>query len=165
MRIRRVGEEHLDENAPVVVLAPHTGFMDALFFVYANFLSSIVHAGSEELPFFGSVCKCFKPIVVNREKSTSRSDTVQRIVERVKRAEESRASGHEHALPVLGVFPQATSTNQKSLIRFKIGAFVLGKPIQPVCLRYPNLRFDSVSWTWEGAHIFLITYSLFQAFK
>lgn len=151
-RIRVFGEQHLDPNTPIVVVAPHTGYMDALFSIYANFLSSVARAGTEQVPIFGTVVKVFQPIIVNREKSASRSDTVQKIIERVQRSEEVAASsgGVKKSWPLIGLFPQGTCSNQKSLIRFKSGAFIPGRPVQPVCIRYPRLRFDSITWTWEG---------------
>lgn len=145
-RISVFGEKDLNPNAPIVVVAPHTGFMDGLFFTYANFLSSVARAGTEQVPIFGRVVKVFQPIVVNRDKSTSRSDTVAKIVERVQQSEETGKKNW----PLIGLFPQGTCSNQKSLIRFKSGAFIPGRPVQPVCIRYPRLKFDSITWTWEG---------------
>ena len=34
---------------------------------------------------------------------------------------------------------------------FKPGAFLPGKPVQPVLLRYPN-QVDTVTWTWNQPH-------------
>lgn len=34
---------------------------------------------------------------------------------------------------------------------FKPGAFVPGKPVQPILVRYPN-DVDTVTWTWNQQH-------------
>ena len=34
---------------------------------------------------------------------------------------------------------------------FKPGAFLPGKPVQPILLRYPN-QVDTVTWTWNQPH-------------
>lgn len=130
----------LDPNVSILVLAPHTGFYDALFVLYYNFVSVVGKAGSEHVPLFGNLTKICHPIIVNREKSESRSDTVQKIIDRV---------SSEQKWPPLALFPTGTCTNQKSLIRFKPGAFIPGKPVQPVCLRYRLTTFDSLTWTWD----------------
>lgn len=166
-RIRIIGEQHLDTNTPIVVVAPHTGFMDALFFVHANFLSGVARAGTEQVLIFGRVVKVFKCIIVNRDKSASRSDTVQRLIDRVERAEqakrESTNSSDAAQWPIIGLFPQGTCSNQRSIVRFKSGAFIPGRPVQPVCIRYPSLKFDSITWTWEGytSYLFILASNRF----
>ncbi|GLH16238.1 Lysophosphatidylcholine acyltransferase [Gryllus bimaculatus] len=51
--------------------------------------------------------------------------------------------------PQVLIFPEGTCTNRSCLITFKPGAFYPGVPVQPVCIRYPN-KLDTVTWTWEG---------------
>jgi len=46
----------------------------------------------------------------------------------------------------LVVFPEGTTTNGKYLIHFHTGAFVPGKPVQPVIIIYPYRHFSP---TWE----------------
>lgn len=144
----------LNMNTPIVVIAPHTSFIDSMFFSYFHFLSAVARYGTEETPFFGPIVKVIRPLIVNREKSSSRSNTVQKILERVKVFNES-----EHKIPPLALFPEGTCSNMKVLARFKSGSFIAGVPVQPICLKYPNLRFDSITWTWDG--VCLIHYYLF----
>ncbi|KAK3242743.1 hypothetical protein CYMTET_47592 [Cymbomonas tetramitiformis] len=40
------------------------------------------------------------------------------------------------------VFPEGTTTNERYLLKFRSGAFVAGKPVYPIVLRYP-FRFKS----------------------
>ena len=47
--------------------------------------------------------------------------------------------------PSVLLFPEGTTTNGRTLISFKLGAFAPGFPIQPVVIRYPFVHFD-VSW-------------------
>eukprot|EP01119_Soliformovum_irregulare_P024374 TRINITY_DN8723_c0_g1_i2.p1 TRINITY_DN8723_c0_g1~~TRINITY_DN8723_c0_g1_i2.p1 ORF type:complete len:201 (-),score=31.61 TRINITY_DN8723_c0_g1_i2:93-695(-) len=48
--------------------------------------------------------------------------------------------------PPLLIFPEGTTTNGSSLIRFRTGAFIARQPIQPIVLRY---KYNWVSPTWE----------------
>ncbi|CAM6016045.1 unnamed protein product [Sphagnum balticum] len=47
--------------------------------------------------------------------------------------------------PLVLLFPEATTTNGRALIHFKLGAFTPRLPIQPVVIRYPFVHFDN-SW-------------------
>ena len=40
------------------------------------------------------------------------------------------------------IFPEGTCNNQKGLISFKAGAFLPGKPVQPVAIKLPFINFD-----------------------
>ncbi len=55
--------------------------------------------------------------------------------------------------PQIFIFPEGTNTNRRKLIRFKLGAFSPGVPVQPVILRYPGCeRVDPVTWTFHQQH-------------
>lgn len=43
-----------------------------------------------------------------------------------------------------------TTGNGKVLVQFKLGAFKLGLPVQPVVLKYEFGSLDTLSWTWDG---------------
>uniref|UniRef100_A0A8C6QPS5 Phospholipid/glycerol acyltransferase domain-containing protein n=1 Tax=Nannospalax galili TaxID=1026970 RepID=A0A8C6QPS5_NANGA len=51
--------------------------------------------------------------------------------------------------PQVLFFPEGTCSNKKALLKFKLGAFISGVPIQPVLIRYPN-SLDTTSWAWRG---------------
>jgi lysophosphatidylcholine acyltransferase / lyso-PAF acetyltransferase len=54
---------------------------------------------------------------------------------------------------------QGTTTNGRYLLPFKTGAFVAGKPIQPVLISYGQARGKpALSWETIGAlrHVFLV---------
>ena len=51
------------------------------------------------------------------------------------------------------VFPEGTTTNRTCLITFKPGAFIPGRPVQPVVVKYNN-KTDTLTWTWQGHNTF-----------
>ena len=61
--------------------------------------------------------------------------------------------------PQLLICPEGMTTNRKALLPFKRGAFLPGKPIQPILIRYPN-EVDTVTWTWNQSHGSLTTFWL-----
>jgi lysophosphatidylcholine acyltransferase/lyso-PAF acetyltransferase len=48
----------------------------------------------------------------------------------------------------LSFFSEGTTTNGRSLLNFKSGAFSPGLPVQPVVLRFDN-EPDTTRWTWK----------------
>ena len=46
--------------------------------------------------------------------------------------------GYPRKFPALTIFPEATTINQTALMPFKKGAFMSGKPVSMVSLRYSN---------------------------
>ncbi|XP_012056057.1 PREDICTED: 1-acylglycerophosphocholine O-acyltransferase 1 [Atta cephalotes] len=115
------GQKAETKDAPVLALAPHSSFFDALPVVYLGGPSIVAKGESSRLPFFGS-------------QATLLVETNNKI--------------DTHIILVM-IFPEGTCTNRSCLITFKSGAFYPGVPVQPVCIRYPN-KLDTVTWTWEG---------------
>ncbi|XP_046469702.1 lysophosphatidylcholine acyltransferase isoform X2 [Neodiprion pinetum] len=128
------------KDAPVLALAPHSSFFDALTVVHLGGPSVVAKAETSRLPFFGKLINYTQPVYVWREDPNSRQNTIKEIIERATSKED---------WPQVMIFPEGTCTNRSCLITFKSGAFYPGVPIQPVCIRYPN-KLDTVTWTWEG---------------
>lgn len=81
-----------------------------------------------------------QPIYVKRENHSSRTQTIQDILDRAKSTFD---------WPQIMIFPEGTCTNGQALIEFKPGAFYPGQSVQPVLIRYPN-KIDTYTWTWQG---------------
>ncbi|XP_068618621.1 lysophosphatidylcholine acyltransferase [Battus philenor] len=142
-RVRVVGREHTPDSprdAPVLVMAPHSSFFDAIAIVCLGAPSVVAKADTARLPFIGQLINYTQPVYVWRDDPNSRQNTIKEIIE--------RATSKENWPQVL-IFPEGTCTNRSCLITFKPGGFYPGVPVQPVTIRYPNAR-DTVTWTWEG---------------
>lgn len=139
-----------DMSVPIMTCAPHFSFLDTLLFVYLNFPSAVGRAGSEEVPLFGPLVKICQPIIVNRDQYSSRTDTVHRLIDRVK---------SNLRWPPTLLFVEGTTTNGTALIKFKPGAFIPGLPVQPVCLRYICASsYDSITWGWKGPSVYKLVW-------
>ncbi|KAG7187843.1 hypothetical protein KM043_016878 [Ampulex compressa] len=134
------GQKAETKDAPVLALAPHSSFFDALPVVYLGGPSIVAKAETGRIPFFGKLINYTQPVYVWREDPNSRQNTIKEIIERATSDED---------WPQVMIFPEGTCTNRSCLITFKSGAFYPGVPVQPVCIRYPN-KLDTVTWTWEG---------------
>ncbi|XP_043461374.1 lysophosphatidylcholine acyltransferase isoform X1 [Leptopilina heterotoma] len=134
------GEKAPMKDAPILALAPHSSFFDALPVVYLGGPSIVAKAETSTIPFFGKLINYTQPVYVWRDDPNSRQNTIKEIIDRATSKED---------WPQVMIFPEGTCTNRSCLITFKSGAFYPGVPVQPVCIRYPN-KLDTVTWTWEG---------------
>lgn len=125
----------------VVVVAPHSTFIDGFIMQYVFDIASVVAKKEAAKGLFGLLMKAFQAILVDRQSKSARKGALEAIIERV-----------QSELPWrhLIMFPEGTCTNRKALISFKIGAFAGARPVQPVLLRWDrNVNFDP-TWTSGG---------------
>ncbi|XP_039755946.1 lysophosphatidylcholine acyltransferase isoform X1 [Pararge aegeria] len=142
-RVRVLGREHVPSDrreAPVIVIAPHSSYFDAIAIVCLGAPSVVAKADTARLPFIGQLINYTQPVYVWRDDPNSRQNTIKEIIERATSKED---------WPQVLIFPEGTCTNRSCLITFKPGGFYPGVPVQPVTIRYPNAR-DTVTWTWDG---------------
>ncbi|KAG7468322.1 hypothetical protein MATL_G00141720 [Megalops atlanticus] len=134
------GQRVRSVDAPILAVAPHSSYFDAIVCIVAGLPSTVSRTENMATPLFGRFLRCLQPVLVSRLDPDSRKNTILEI--------ESRATSGGRWPQVL-IFPEGTCTNRSCLITFKQGAFIPGVPVQPVLLRYPN-KLDTVTWTWQG---------------
>ncbi|KFZ66237.1 Lysophosphatidylcholine acyltransferase 2, partial [Antrostomus carolinensis] len=127
-------------EAPILVVAPHSSFFDAIVSALTGMPSIVSRAENLSTPVFGTILSSVQPVSVSRQDPDSRKNTVTEITKR------ALSKGQ---WPQILIFPEGTCTNRSCLITFKQGAFVPQVPVQPVLIRYPN-KLDTVTWTWQG---------------
>ncbi|XP_030635306.1 lysophospholipid acyltransferase LPCAT4 [Chanos chanos] len=127
-------------EAPVLAVAPHSGFLDMLVLCPAGLATVVSRSENTKLPVIGALLEFNQSVLVNRKDPESRKKCVAQIKERLT---------SEGYWPQMLMFPEGTTTNGRALIKFKPGAFLAGVPVQPVLLHYPN-KLDTVRWTWKG---------------
>lgn len=152
--VRVKGEQASSKDAPILVVAPHSTFFDALAVAVMGAPSVVAKAETSNIPFWGDLIRFTQPVLVHRSDTNSRQTTIKQISQRAEGAEE----GWQQVL----IFPEGTCTNRTRLITFRLGSFYPGVTVQPVTVRYDNL-LDTVTWTWEGiTAVWVIVYSLSQ---
>ncbi|KAG7335479.1 hypothetical protein KOW79_000172 [Hemibagrus wyckioides] len=143
--IRVKGQRALPAQAPIITLAPHSSYFDAMP-VTMTMASIVMKAESKDIPLWGTLIKYIRPVFVSRSDQDSRRKTVEEI----------RRRAHSQGVwPQIMIFPEGTCTNRSCLITFKPGAFIPAVPVQPVVIRYPN-QLDTITWTWQGPGAFKI---------
>ncbi|KAJ8372200.1 hypothetical protein AAFF_G00293750 [Aldrovandia affinis] len=139
-RVSVRGRRVSGDVAPILAVAPHSGFFDGIVCLVAGLPSTVSRTENLATPVFGMLLRCLQPVLVSRLDPDSRKNTILEI--------ERRATSGGHWPQVL-LFPEGTCTNRSCLITFKQGAFIPGVPVQPVLLQFPN-KLDTVTWTWQG---------------
>lgn len=140
-RISIKGKQAPRSEAPILVGAPHSSFLEAMIIYMCN--SSPVSRHENRTALLISACQIFyQAIFVDRRSSESRRKALEDIC--------ARSQSTDNQLPQLFLCPEGTNTNRKVLIQFKIGAFAPGVPVQPVLIRYPGTeRIDPTTWTYN----------------
>ncbi|KAM6959732.1 lysophospholipid acyltransferase LPCAT4 [Tautogolabrus adspersus] len=128
------------KEAPVLVVAPHSTFLDMLVLLPTQLATVVSRSENTSLPVIGALLEFNQSVIVSRNDPESRKKAVAELTERL------TSDGY---WPQMLIFPEGTTTNGRALVKFKPGAFLVGVPIQPVLLRYPN-KLDTVRWTHKG---------------
>ncbi|XP_045462343.1 lysophosphatidylcholine acyltransferase isoform X1 [Harmonia axyridis] len=134
------GKRATRNEAPILVIAPHSTFLDAGIIYSIGSPSIIAKRDNENNKYITKLINFTQPIYVFRDDPNSRHNTIKEIIKR---------ATSKMDWPQILIFPEGTCTNRSCLITFKPGAFYPGVPVQPVCIRYPN-KIDTVTWTWDG---------------
>ncbi|XP_052353456.1 lysophospholipid acyltransferase LPCAT4 isoform X4 [Oncorhynchus keta] len=128
------------KEAPVLAVAPHSSFLDMLVLTETQLPTVVSRSENQSIPVIGALLEFNQSVLVNRKNPESRKRAVVQIKERL------TSNGY---WPQMLMFPEGTTTNGTTLIKFKPGAFLAGVPVQPVLLHYPN-KLDTVRWTHRG---------------
>lgn len=148
------GERATAKEAPILVVAPHSSYVDSMFVAATGPPAIVAKKETSEIPLLGKIINYTQPIYVQREDPNSRQNTITEIIERARSDEE---------WPQVAIFAEGTCTNRKALIKFKGGAFYPGVPVQPVLLKYPN-KYDTFTWTWDGPGVLRLLWLTMASF-
>jgi len=142
------GEQADPAEAPILVAGPHSTFFDGFVIFWTNLPYLVSREENRKLPFLGPCVDMSQSISVKREDPDSKRNTVREIIRRTHLNDDPDP---EKRWPQLAIFPEGSCANRQALMSFKPGAFIPGKPVQPVLIRYPN-KIDTVTWTWNQPH-------------
>lgn len=143
-------EERAPYRAPILV-ANHSTLIDTMYLASYHDFMAVGKLELLDLPLFGAICKSLQYIAVKRESANSRKEVAREIFRRTNvstLAEGTTSKDDAAAWQTLVIFPEATCTNSRSIIQFKLGAFVPAAPVQPMTLKYP---YKHLMLDWVGA--------------
>jgi len=152
--VKRIGRQCSKDEAPVLIVAPHSSFFDALAIFCTDIPYFINREENKSIPFVGKCIELTQAIFVSREDPKSRHKTVEEI---------SRRTQSNDPWSQFVIYPEGATSNRKAFLHFKPGGFIPGVTVQPVIMKYPN-HHDTISWTWDQPHgvALCILYSVCQ---
>uniref|UniRef100_G3TZS1 Phospholipid/glycerol acyltransferase domain-containing protein n=1 Tax=Loxodonta africana TaxID=9785 RepID=G3TZS1_LOXAF len=127
----RRGDRPYRLRLPSWPLAPHPSYFHAVP-VTMTMSSIVMKAESRGIPIWGTLIKYIRPVCPDQENSGR-----------------DKQRGLVQWEVMTMIFPEGTCTNGTCQTTFKTGVFILGVPVQPVVLGYPN-KLDTIMWTWQG---------------
>lgn len=139
IRVRREGNVHLPYDQPLVIVANHASYLDAIVLTAALKLPlHFVAKRSLQRSGLGFLLQRLGTEFVARDDVRQSVDDAERVLERV------------HQGDGVVFFPEATFTPAPGLRPFRLGAFKVaagsGAPIIPVALRGTRERLRGESW-------------------
>jgi len=139
-RVNIIGQQASRQEAPVLIVAPHSSFLD-VFTIALCYASPVARIENSKTWFLWAPQAIGHTIFVDRSSPESRERALADIVDRAR---------SEEAWPQLLIFSEGTTTNGTHLARFRAGGFRPGVPVQPVTIKYR--RSDLCVWTKLQEH-------------
>ncbi|KAJ3438830.1 lysophosphatidylcholine acyltransferase [Anaeramoeba flamelloides] len=130
-----------------IIISNHSNQQDIEIILSLIATGFIAKSSVKNIPFIGSINTCLQGIYVDRSKKNTW------IFDKIK----LRAT-NKKLLPI-AIFPEGTCTNNKSLLKFKVGAFSAGAPIQPLLIKYKAgfpLSFINLYFTVQNPWIIFL---------
>eukprot|EP00127_Corallochytrium_limacisporum_P001803 Clim_evm10s84 gene=Clim_evmTU10s84 len=131
------------EKPPVaqIVTANHIALIDGLLLVMMMRLTGVAKTEVFGTPGAGYLIKQTNWLAVNR----SDRESATRVSEAIKH----RATAPRGSFSPLLIFPAGTTHSQNTQLAWKLGAFLPGEPVQPICIRYCTSDVD-VTFNGDG---------------
>lgn len=136
-----------------IVTPNHVSFLDALYFATRMLPCPVAKAELRNAPIVGGAFMALQPVLVWRTTGDGRMGALDQIKYRIENG----------GFPPVLIFPEGTTSNNTALTMFKRGAFVPGRPVQPVAIKYP-FKYNDVSWGVDVPIVTLLFRTLCQVY-
>eukprot|EP01111_Echinosteliopsis_oligospora_P014258 TRINITY_DN5335_c0_g1_i1.p1 TRINITY_DN5335_c0_g1~~TRINITY_DN5335_c0_g1_i1.p1 ORF type:complete len:344 (-),score=58.40 TRINITY_DN5335_c0_g1_i1:39-1070(-) len=133
-----------DKSVPCMV-ANHMSYIDIIVFSLIEPVSAVAKESVSNYPIVGVLSRAIQCVFVPHA-----GDSAQRLsgAKTIDHSETPIARIGQRQIPndktTLLIFPEGTTTNGRTIIRFRRGAFTSGHPVQPVVWRFCNDEFNPV---------------------
>jgi len=154
--VKITGKKANPAEAPIQVMAPHSTFLDPSAVVNFPFTGAPSPIATTDGMGTNDAMRLINAIFVDRYSSQSRKNLIEEMCRRAETPELGWRS--------LIIFPEGTCGNRTAINYFKPGAFLPGKPVQPIFLDIPrDSEFDVSSWSFIApkSNILVLMLSIF----
>ncbi|KAK9901224.1 hypothetical protein WJX75_001079 [Coccomyxa subellipsoidea] len=117
----------------------HVSYTDGIMLGAFFLPCGLAKASVADIPFFGAFAKGCSFLFVERRGSTDEAKTVHASKGSTTELIHERAA--DPRFPLFAIAPEGTCKHHNVLLRFSSGAFVGGRPVLPVLLKYRSKHF------------------------
>merc|ERR1711934_111060 len=112
-----------------IMVSNHVSYLDILVIMslYGTSYSFVAQSRLKEAAWLRRVCDSFGIIWIDQNKADG---TTKRMLQ-------ATNGGKKIVL-----FPEGLMANGEAMLRFRRGAFVLGQPVKPICIKWANIHPD-----------------------
>lgn len=129
------GQVNFDENH--LIVSNHLSYTDILALAASVPTSFVTSMEIRDTPVLGQICRAAGCLFVERRNKRNLGQEVQEITEALSKGVN------------VTIFPEATSTNGDSVLRFRrplyAAAIQSGKKVLPLCINYQSIDGESIS--------------------
>ena len=119
-------EKTTDDSRGPIIICNHQSWWETFYLVATRWPVSFLAKDSvRDMPLVGTVATFAGSIFIERENSKARSDTLDLIKERCDLIKKEGSERHARLI----IFPEGTTTNGSSILKFKKGAFECLEPV------------------------------------
>lgn len=137
----------------------HHSYVDAIAMTHFFATSGVAKAAVADLPFIGPIAVALQFLFVLRRGSHDVRNKHTQLAG--KTVEKIAARAGDSRFPLLMIAPEGTTKHHNVLLRFSTGAFVPGRPVVPILLRYTHKHFNA---GWGITYTFWHLYRLITQF-
>ena len=144
------------------IISPHSSLYDipTMITAFDGNVSFLAGAFMLNVPIMGSLAKKLATLFVPRSgKKAALDDTLKGLLHRTELIET------KGEFPPLVIFPEGTTTNNTTLVKFRGGAFKDMRSVQPVTLKYKHgMVHPAIEAIDEGFMVFLLCCTITPVF-
>ena len=157
-RIDVYGDDSPSDDCSVVMVSNHVSFWEILYFMSSPSCPAFAFkSGCLRVPFVGEIAlKVLQGIRIDREEGGG----ARAVVAAVRCRRDAEDPGEYR--PLL-IFPEGTTGNGSSMLRFRSGAFVPGSPVRPVLISLPHE--GSFSPSYESIYLTVLALRTLTQFR
>jgi len=154
-----LGEGYRKEERASIITATHASYIDILGLLIHYFPSFIAKDDVLKFPGIGMASVALQCIYVSRSNKESKKQLFNQLNQR----QQDVLTGDGN---MLLIFPEASTSNNKTIVQFKKGAFYNLLPVKPVGLKYNSWFFNPANDVLNVVpHMALMACQLYSSFE
>lgn len=162
-RVKVRGRENIAKAEALgsVIVFNHVSYVDALAIMWLLAPSGVGKSSVSNVPVLKYVVRAYQAVYFHEDKRSGSVPTKPKpekkrnavayvvtgsVTEVLSKRVSVSSYGQPGGFPLVCMAPEGTCSDGRGLLEFRTGAFVLGRPVLPVCLKYA-IKDHNPAWT------------------